>query len=196
MTRLGNFNVVLDTCVLFDSHIRDILLGLAEQELYQPIWSETICEELKRNLIIKANVIDDKAVRLVKLMNDAFPEAMTLSNYQILDLSNTDIDKKDRHVVTTAICSNAQVIVTYNEKDFPNETLKKFAIEAQTPDIFLTNALDLSFKKVLTVYENVENKYKNPPIQRDELLNRLRNKAPSFTSAISPYLDGSITRLY
>lgn len=43
---------------------------------------------------------------------------MTISNKGILNLNDTNIDEKDRHVVTTAICSNAQVIVTYNIKDF------------------------------------------------------------------------------
>lgn len=196
MIRLGNFNVVLDTCVLYDSHMRDILLALAEQELYQPIWSEIICEELKRNIIKKANVTEEKAIKIVRCINQAFPEALITSHTEILDLKNTNIDSKDRHVVTTAICSNAQVIVTYNISDFPNDALKKFSIEAQTPDIFLTNILNLSFKKVIQVYEELERKYNNPPISREELLYRFKNKAPNFTSAISPYLDGSITRLY
>ena len=176
--------------------MRDILLGLAEQELYQPIWSELICEEVKRNIIKKANMPEDKAIKLVRTINEAFPAAMVKSHKGLLNLQNTDIDEKDRHVVTTAISANAQVIVTYNIKHFSNETLNKFSIEAQTPDIFLTNILDLSFKTVLCVYENLERKYKNPPISREELLIRFKNKAPNFTSAISPYLDGSITRLY
>lgn len=49
MIKLGNFTVVIDTCVLYDSLLRDILLRLAEKELYQPIWSNVICDELKRN---------------------------------------------------------------------------------------------------------------------------------------------------
>ncbi len=36
----------------------------------------------------------------------------------------------------------------------------------------------------------------HPPISRKELLNRFKNKVPNFTLAISPYLDGSITRIY
>lgn len=53
MISLGNFNVVLDACVLYDSHLRDLLLRLAEKELYQPVWSTIICDELKRNLVKK-----------------------------------------------------------------------------------------------------------------------------------------------
>jgi hypothetical protein len=43
----------------------------------------------------------------------------------------------DRHVLAAAIRAGAEVIVTYNLKDFPAETLAKFGIEAQHPDDFL-----------------------------------------------------------
>jgi len=196
MIRLGNFNVVLDACVLYDSLIRDFLLMIADKELYQPVWSPTICEEVKRNLLSQAKIKEDKACRLIKIINDAFPEAMLINQIDNLRLKDTSINEKDRHVVITAICSNSQVIVTYNIKDFPNDILKQFSIEAQTPDEFLLNILHLSYKKVLDIYSEMEAKYKNPPVHREELLKRLKSRVPKFTSSITPYLDGSITRLY
>lgn len=196
MIRLGNFNVVLDACVLYDSLIRDFLLMIADKELYQPVWSPIICDEVKRNLINQAKIEEDKVNKLITIINEAFPEAMIINQTDNLDLKDTDINEKDRHVVITAICSNSQVIVTYNIKDFPNDILKKFSIEAQTPDEFLLNILHLSYKKVLDIYADMEAKYKKPPIPREELLKRLRSRAPNFVSTITPYLDGSITRLY
>ncbi len=196
MIRLGNFNVVLDACVLYDSLIRDFLLMIADKELYQPVWSPIICDEVKRNLISQGKIEEDKVNKLITIINEAFPEAMIINQTDNLDLKDTDINEKDRHVVITAICSNSQVIVTYNIKDFPNDILKKFSIEAQTPDEFLLNILHLSYKKVLDIYADMEAKYKKPPIPREELLKRLRSRAPNFVSTITPYLDGSITRLY
>lgn len=196
MIRLGNFNVVLDACVLYDSLIRDFLLMIADKELYQPVWSPIICDEVKRNLISQGKIEEDKVNKLITIINEAFPEAMIINQTDNLALKDTDINEKDRHVVITAICSNSQVIVTYNIKDFPNDILKKFSIEAQTPDEFLLNILHLSYKKVLDIYADMEAKYKKPPIPREELLKRLRNRAPNFVSTITPYLDGSITRLY
>lgn len=196
MIRLGNFNVVLDACVLYDSLIRDFLLMIADKELYQPVWSPIICDEVKRNLISQGKIEEDKVNKLITIINEAFPEAMIINQTDNLGLKDTDINEKDRHVVITAICSNSQVIVTYNIKDFPNDILKKFSIEAQTPDEFLLNILHLSYKKVLDIYADMEAKYKKPPIPREELLKRLRSRAPNFVSTITPYLDGSITRLY
>ena len=122
MIRLGNFNVVLDACILYDSHIRDLLLRLAEKELYQPIWSNSICEEVNRNL--KNRIGDEKSSKIIKIINEAFPEALIDNYCKAINILDDRINEKDRHVLATAICANAQVIVTTNLKDFPNSILK------------------------------------------------------------------------
>jgi len=48
------------------------------------------------------------------------------------------------HVLAAGIRSSAEVIVTYNLKDFPAETLAKFDLEAQHPDDFLLSLFDLA----------------------------------------------------
>jgi hypothetical protein len=121
---------------------------------------------------------------------------MDLNKSENIDFKNINIDPKDRHIVSTAICSDSQVILTNNIKHFPQEDLKQFSIEAQTPDEFLVNILNLSYKKVLKIFEEMEGKYTNPVLPRDVLLQRMKVRAPKFTSMIIPYLDGSITRIY
>ena len=74
MIRLGHFNVVLDACVLYDSIMRDFLLCLAEKELYRPIWSKEICQEVEKNLVQRIDY--SKAQKIVNAINQAFPEAM------------------------------------------------------------------------------------------------------------------------
>ena len=194
MIRLGNFSVVLDACVLYDSIIRDFLLCIAEKELYRPVWSLEICKEVERNLSKKIGT--QKAEKLVKVINQAFPEAITLNEISCLELKGININTKDIHVLTTAICSEAQVILTYNVKDFPSEDLRKFSIEALTPDVFLINLLNLSFFKVLNTFKELEQHYKNPPIPRETLFKWYQARVPSFMNTVIPYLDGSITKIY
>lgn len=193
MIKLGNFNVVLDACVLYDSYLRDFLLRLAEQELYQPFWSSIICDEVKRNLL-KRNIIEGKVNRLISFMNEAFPESM-IDNYSTLpSLTNIEINDKDVHVVSAALSSNSQVIVTCNLKDFPNEILNKYSIEAQSPDIFLRNLFHLSHSKVINAFKEMHKTFHNPPVSIEELISIFKTRVPTFTASIKPFLDESIIK--
>ena len=194
MIKLGNFTVVLDACVIYDSLLRDILLRLAEKELYQPIWSSVICEEVERNLLKK--IAPEKASKLIKTINEVFPEAVIDSYSTLPEIKENDINQKDIHVLASAILAKAQVIVTNNLKDFPNEVLNKYNIEAQSPDIFLTNLFYLSFKGVLNSYEEMEHNLKTPHLSREELLKRLEMRVPQFTSLLRPHLAENIIRIY
>ncbi len=69
------FRAVLDACVLYPFSLRDVLLRLAERELYDVYWSDRILAEMTRNLI--ANDLTDQAgaERLVRLMSRTFDAA-------------------------------------------------------------------------------------------------------------------------
>jgi predicted nucleic acid-binding protein len=194
MIRLGNFNVVLDACVLYDSHLRDLLLRLAEKELYQPIWSSLICEEVKRNL--KKRISEDKVLYLIETMNAAFPEAVIDSFSELPKVEEDRVNIKDRHVLSAALLGNAQVIVTNNLKDFPNEALSGYNVIAQSPDEFLVNLFYLSFNKVFDAYIEMEKSFRNPLIKREELLKRFATRTPQFIELLEPHLANNIIRIY
>lgn len=44
---------VLDACVIYPAPLRDLLLNLADQELFRPRWLNDIHEEWTRNLLKK-----------------------------------------------------------------------------------------------------------------------------------------------
>jgi hypothetical protein len=52
-------------------------------------------------------------------------------------------DPNDHHVLAAAIRCKAEVIVTFNLKDFPVSTLEAFDIEPQHPDEFIIDLWDL-----------------------------------------------------
>lgn len=152
------FRVVLDACVLYPMHLRDVLLQAAAEGLYQVSWSKEILDEATRNLVANLQVGEPKAARLVSVMSAAFPEAAVTGYEHLVDAMRND--PKDRHVVAAAVKVGAQVIVTDNIRDF---SLMPEGIEAQTADEFLCNLLDLNPERMLLALEKVCARRARPP---------------------------------
>lgn len=69
--------------------------------------------------------------RIVRLMNSEVTGYSSL--IQAVELSGPD----NRHVLAALIRASADLIVTNYIKDFPEEELDKYDIEAQTSNIFI-----------------------------------------------------------
>jgi uncharacterized protein YecA (UPF0149 family) len=60
----ADYRVVLDACVLIPMPLADTLLRMAEApRLYLPKWSQTIMDEVTRNLVVKWQLAPEKALR-------------------------------------------------------------------------------------------------------------------------------------
>jgi len=175
MIHSPRFKVVLDACVLYPAPIRDILLSLAEEGLFQAKWSEIIQEEWLRNLL--KNRPDLKRTQLnqtIEAMNIAFPDA-NVDGFEDLIPSIKIPDKDDRHVVACAIRCAADLIVTFNVKDFPNKELSKYDIEIQKPDELISNLIDINPKLACKAFNKMVKRLKNPKKTKDEVLTTLEN---------------------
>ncbi|ULQ55834.1 PIN domain-containing protein [Flavihumibacter rivuli] len=136
------FTAVLDTNVVYPVITRDILFWFAYYDLYTPKWSDHIFDEWKRVMIEKGVSEEEAANRILKA-NLAFPDAL-VKNYKGL-IDHLELpDQDDRHVLAAAIKTNANLIVTNNIKDFPEEYLQSFGLHAKTADDFLTDIIDLN----------------------------------------------------
>lgn len=82
-------------------------------------------------------------------------------------------DKNDKHVLAAAIETKANVIVTFNLKDFPSTYLKSYAIEALHPDDFISDLIKIDKTVCLTALNNQVLSLKNPPKSKEEVLNSL-----------------------
>ncbi|WP_327368937.1 PIN domain-containing protein [Streptomyces sp. NBC_01217] len=171
--------MVLDTCVLFPNYLRDTLLRLAEAELYEPLWSAGILEELERNIAEKVSPV--KAKQLVEALSGAFPDS-SVSGYAGLVPAMTN-DPKDRHVLAAAVCGQAHAVVTLNVKDFPARAADPYEIEVIRPDDFLLDLLDLAPVDVLSVLRKQAGGYRREPRDLHGLLDRLAaGGAPQFVA--------------
>jgi predicted nucleic acid-binding protein len=170
----GKLKVILDACVLYPAPIRDLLLTFAASGLFQPLWSEEIQNEWKRNLL--ANRPDLSTGQLewtIDRMNDSFPGA-NVTQYKSYISSITLPDKDDRHVVAAAIKEKADVIVTFNLNDFPQSVLTPLDVEVIHPDRFTMNVIDLDENTAVQGFRGMVKRLKNPPLSDDDVLSALK----------------------
>lgn len=167
----------------------DTLLRAAEAELYCVYFSQEILDGATRNLVNKKRMTEQKAARFQQMIKNTFPEAMVEVPEEIVATMTNH--PGDRHVLAAAIVTKAEVIVTDNLKHFPQEALEPYGIEAQHPDVFLTQLFDQDPESMVEVIWQQANALKNPPQTVTELLDRLEknNRVPSFVSKVRFYIS-------
>ncbi len=164
------YPVVLDACVIYPNMLRDLLMRLGLSGLYMPKWTATIHDEWQRNLLRnKPEVTSEKVKRIEALMDKALPDAL-VTGFEPLIPGLSLPDEDDRHVVAAAIKCNAEVIVTFNLKDFPAESLDVLEIEAMHPDEFILDLIDLNRALVLKAIQEQRISLKNPAISSEQYL--------------------------
>jgi len=138
------FIVVLDACVLYPAPLRDLLIRLARTGLFRAKWTGLILDECFRSILQQRSDLDAKKLeRTRELMQVAVPDCM-VEGHESLIAGLALPDPDDRHVLAAGIRAGAQVIVTANLADFPEEALRPWDLEAQHPDEFVLNLIDLS----------------------------------------------------
>lgn len=129
---------IVDTNVLHPAGMRDILLRVAETDLYRLKWSPDIRSELIRTIHkVRPDLDREKfETNTLALMDEFFHDGL-VTGYEphIDDLEG--IDAKDRHVAAAAIQGACSVILTNNLRHFPADVLAPHGIIAQKPDDFL-----------------------------------------------------------
>jgi predicted nucleic acid-binding protein len=176
------FSAVLDANVLYPFSLRDTLLRLAELELYTPLWSERILDEMTRNLI-EHRLTDAQAASIEQAMRAAFEEAeIDTAEIARLEPAMTN-DPKDRHVLAAAVAADSELVVTFNLADFPPEACEPVGAEAIHPDDFLLDLRDLAPEAVRAALEQQAADL-HPPWPLEDLLGALTTAGvPRFAQA-------------
>jgi len=80
------------------------------------------------------------------------------------------------------------VIVTFNVKDFPENALAEFGVEAQHPDDFIEYLFDLDQAAVVTAVKSQRENLRNPPVDIDQLLDILQKLGlPQTVNSLKPF---------
>jgi predicted nucleic acid-binding protein len=185
-------SVILDSCVIFPMPLCDTLLRAAEAEFYSVHFSQEILDGATRNLVKKGIMTDVKAVRFQEQIKDTFPEGIVEVPESLVEAMTNH--PGDRHVVAAAIVANAKVIVTYNLKHFPKKALEPYGIEAQHPDVFLTDIFDNDPDSMIEVIRQQAEDLQKPPQTVNQVIEKLEknNLLPNFASKWRLYEYGDL----
>ncbi|GAA3575765.1 PIN domain-containing protein [Kribbella ginsengisoli] len=176
------FAALLDTCVLWPSKQRDFLLSLAVFNLYRPLWSSEILDELlstetaklTRRYGLPRAEAELRAARLVERMRARFDDA-EVQNWEPYEGTFGLPDPGDEHVIAAALAGQAGAIVTNNLKHFPPDKIPS-GIQVIPPSVFAANTVAVAPHRALEAVLSIHARLKTPPMSLDDLLSVLRRR--------------------
>ena len=128
--------LLLDTCVLFPTVMREMLLGAARLGHFTPLWSARILGEWQRASVKLGPLGEAQAQSEIVMLRAAWPQSEVLPKPG-LEARLWLPDEADIHVLAAAIAGSADAIVTLNNKDFPRQTLTEEGLQRLGPDQLL-----------------------------------------------------------
>lgn len=171
-----SFVVVYDANVLYPVHLRDLLLRIARAGIVRARWSEQILDEMLNALRReRPDISEEKLARTRALIIEAVPDCLVTRHEGLADDVQL-VDPNDLHVLAAAIRAQAQVIVTYNLRHFPDHAIAPYDLETKHPDEFVLDAIDLFPSRVVAIIHEMANDFRNPPMSVEEVLASLRRR--------------------
>jgi hypothetical protein len=159
------FVVIYDACVLYPNVTRDVLIRVAMGGTVRARWTDLILDETFRSIRENRPDLDPaKLHRTRELMCEAVPDCLVTGYEPLID--GLDLpDPHDRHVLAAAVRAGAQLIVTSNLKDFPDDALVSYGIEARGPDDFLVDQYFLDEALLRGVVTDIARSWHKPAVR-------------------------------
>lgn len=146
--------LLLDTCVIYPTVMREVLLGVAKAGAFEPLWSDRILEEWARAARKIGPTGEAQARGEIALVQASWPKA-SIKYKEGTEARLYLPDAADVHVLAAAIDGHADAIVTVNAKDFPKHILAEEGLQRLEPDGFLRGLWEQDPEMVETVAETV-----------------------------------------
>lgn len=127
---------VMDACVLYPTVMREVLLSVAREGLFVPLWSDRILEEWARAAARHGALDEVQARGEIAVLRAHWPDS-SVAPHAGLAARLWLPDDNDIHVLSAAIAGNADLIVTNNAKDFPRNILAEEGLDRRDPDQML-----------------------------------------------------------
>jgi len=126
--------LVLDACVLFPTILREILIGVAGQGAFVPLWSARILGEWQHAAARLGPAGAAIASGEIALLRARWPDAEIPAD-PVLEARLYLPDPADCHVLAAALLGGADSVITLNLRDFPTRQME--GLRARAPDDLL-----------------------------------------------------------
>jgi hypothetical protein len=183
----------LDANVIRGQLTNDILLSLAEQDLLNPRWSQTVLDEMRRNR--PAGVTEQRIDRRIAAMNTYFPRAMTSGHDHLIP--EMQADAKDKHVLAAAVHSRSDVLVTDNVRDFSPPSTGPYAMRVERVSQFLNRKLHEEPARVVATLQTMVDRNRLDPRTMPALIDKMATQpellpfAQKLNESVPPAHRGS-----
>ncbi len=162
-----------------------MLLTLAEDDCFDPFWSQRIEDEWTRNLVRRYSLPSGQVARTAAKMNDAFPEAMVAAAPE-LETHFPQVHPGDRHVAASALAARATHLVTSNGKHFRDPALVAACIEVITADRFVERLIQEDAATVLQLIDRLRSRMTRPAYDRAAFQDLFRRAGLRRSSRLLP----------
>jgi predicted nucleic acid-binding protein len=144
------FTAFYDANVLYPAELRNLLMHLALTGLFRAKWSADVHEEWITSLLKNRPDLDRAKLERTQARMDRHAEDALVTGYQDLIPGLHLPDPDDRHILAAAIRGRADVIVTMNLRDFPQEMAETHRQSLKNPQRTRTEYLETLQRQCLT----------------------------------------------
>ncbi len=183
---MAKYSVVLDSCVLYPAPLRDTLMRMALFDMFKANWTDMIHEGWIAALTQENESERKKMEQARDMMNSCVRDSIVTGFDHIIDGLELP-DPNDRHVLAAAIRCNADAIITKNLKNFPEEALEPYDIEAIHPDDFLFYQIDMAPVTCCDIFNKQRQALKTPYSVEEFLASLLSQELPQTVSKLREY---------
>lgn len=158
---MPRIRVLVDADCLHKLYLRTLLLTIATDGHVQLLWTEEIFLEAVQSLVARFPESSSKLIKKFKAIKTFFYDT-EITGHEHLIGSLGCRDENDEHVLAAAIQGRADVLLTFNLRDFPSTVDSE--PEIVHPDIFLALWFTANTKVGISVLAKWLVRFENPPI--------------------------------
>lgn len=158
------------------------MLSLAQTGLFRARWSEHVHTEWMNAVVKRRQDLTLDDLNPTRRAMDRSVLDCLVTGYESF-IETFDLpDPEDRHILAAAMVARANVIVTFNQQDFPEKVLSPLGIHTRHPDDFILDVEGIDSGAFVSAMRWDLNHYRKPPISFEDYVQQLRDAGAPNTA--------------